>query len=126
MIASVLILDSTTRQAIKRVSIDTEIPETLNLLSGEILSPRHDGDIGWTLTDQNEWIDPDPGTKWTPEQKIRNKRDYYLKSSDKYALPDYNISPEKKNQWSEYRQQLRDITKQAGFPNSVVWPDKPE
>jgi hypothetical protein len=28
--------------------------------------------------------------------------------------------------WTQYRRDLLDITEQAGFPNEVVWPTKPE
>ena len=28
-------------------------------------------------------------------------------------------------QWAVYRQSLRDITTQQGFPDSIVWPEKP-
>jgi len=28
--------------------------------------------------------------------------------------------------WLNYRQALRDITAQAGFPNNITWPTKPE
>ncbi|MGA0926878.1 MAG: phage tail assembly chaperone [Burkholderiaceae bacterium] len=28
--------------------------------------------------------------------------------------------------WASYRQALRDITGQAGFPYAVTWPTKPE
>ena len=28
--------------------------------------------------------------------------------------------------WVDYRQALRDVTSQAGFPDSVTWPTKPE
>lgn len=28
-------------------------------------------------------------------------------------------------EWAEYRQALRDITTQDGFPYNVIWPDKP-
>lgn len=28
--------------------------------------------------------------------------------------------------WQEYRQQLRDITSQSGYPFNVVWPTQPE
>jgi len=28
--------------------------------------------------------------------------------------------------WAAYRQQLRDITAQAGFPWTVQWPTQPE
>jgi hypothetical protein len=29
------------------------------------------------------------------------------------------------NQWQAYRQQLRDITAQSGYPTNVVWPTQP-
>jgi len=35
---------------------------------------------------------------------------------------DYTMTPE----WATYRQALRDITAQEGFPYEVVWPPKPE
>lgn len=35
------------------------------------------------------------------------------------------LSDIKNSKWSEYRQQLRDITKQEGFPYNVEWPEKP-
>jgi hypothetical protein len=28
--------------------------------------------------------------------------------------------------WTQYRRDLLDLTAQAGFPNEVVWPTKPE
>jgi len=125
MIESVLILDATTKVVINRVSRDPDRPETFNLPSGQILSPRHDGDIGWTLTEAGEWIDPKAPVRWTREQGIRNRRDYYLKSSDYIMTTDFPISQEVLAQWKEYRQSLRDITNQPGFPNEVVWPTKP-
>jgi hypothetical protein len=51
---------------------------------------------------------------------VRSERDYLLTSSDVYALAD-RITPE----WTAYRKALRDVTDQAGFPYSVVWPTKP-
>ena len=30
------------------------------------------------------------------------------------------------NAWQAYRQALRDLTKQEGYPQNVVWPTKPE
>lgn len=30
------------------------------------------------------------------------------------------------NAWQEYRQALRDITDQPGFPENVVWPEPPQ
>jgi hypothetical protein len=51
----------------------------------------------------------------------RNKRDRLLSDTDWMALSDNTMTPE----WATYRQALRDITTQEGFPYSVNWPTKP-
>lgn len=126
MIYSACILNSNTRVVINRVSIDTDKPHEINLPEGTELAPRHDGNIGWTLLENGEWYDPAPQERITKAQGIRNRRDYKLKSSDKYVIPDFPISSEKKAQWLQYRQDLRNITLQPGFPDNVVWPVKPD
>jgi hypothetical protein len=37
-----------------------------------------------------------------------------------------DLSADKQAEWAAYRRALLDITAQAGFPHSVVWPTKPE
>lgn len=54
---------------------------------------------------------------------VRIKRDILLNSSDWTQLED--IPRKIKNPYKEYRQKLRDIPQQAGFPSDVKWPDKP-
>jgi len=53
---------------------------------------------------------------------VRNQRDRLLAETDWMALSDVTMS----NAWTAYRQALRDIPAQAGFPFSVTWPTKPE
>lgn len=57
----------------------------------------------------------------------RQDRDFRLITSDwtQIQLPDVSLTPDQIAQWKEYRQQLRDITLQPGFPNNIVWPEKP-
>lgn len=50
----------------------------------------------------------------------RAKRDALIKETDFYVLPDYPNAPEG---IAEYRQALRDITEQQGFPHSIQWPE---
>lgn len=65
----------------------------------------------------------DPATiPMTPEQ-ARAKRESLLIESDWTQMPD---APVDKAAWATYRQALRDITQQSGFPHDVVWPTKPE
>lgn len=57
------------------------------------------------------------------ENAVRLKRARLLTASDWTQLPDVPL--ETKAAWATYRQWLRDITDQAGFPFDVVWPVAP-
>lgn len=58
-------------------------------------------------------------------EQIRLKRNALLLETDKYALADYP-NGEIKEKYKIYRQALRDLTKQDGFPNNIVFPEVPE
>lgn len=53
---------------------------------------------------------------------IRLDRDKRIAATDFYLLPDAPPQPEG---LLSYRQALRDITEQEGFPENVVWPASP-
>ena len=55
-------------------------------------------------------------------ENIRNRRNNLIKESDWRAVSDRELEPE----WKEYRQALRDISKQEGFPHDVKWPVDPD
>lgn len=57
--------------------------------------------------------------------EIRNTRKFKLYESDWTQLPDVILSTEKKVEWNIYRQSLRDISNQQGFPWEIVWPQTP-
>jgi hypothetical protein len=52
----------------------------------------------------------------------RKRRNKLLSSSDWTQVAD---APVDKAAWATYRQELRDISAQAGFPATVVWPTQP-
>lgn len=54
--------------------------------------------------------------------RVRTQRNLLIAACDWTQLPD---SPVDKAAWAAYRQALRDITTQSGFPFSVVWPQEP-
>jgi len=60
-------------------------------------------------------LDPDA------EMVALSKRNRLLSDTDWMALSDNAMTPE----WASYRQALRDITGQADFPYSMIWPTKP-
>jgi hypothetical protein len=66
------------------------------------------------------------GTWGYSSDAIRGERDRLLSACDFTQLPDAPLSAAQKAEWSDYRQALRDIPLQDGFPNSVVWPIAPE
>jgi hypothetical protein len=53
---------------------------------------------------------------------VRANRNEMLKNSDWAMVSD---APTDKEAWAAYRQELRDVTKQEGFPTNVVWPTPP-
>ena len=73
----------------------------------------------------------DPITKqWVINQslainKVLSKRKDLLIASDWTQLPNGPLTTEKQTAWATYRQELRDITTQAGYPLNVVWPIQP-
>ena len=64
----------------------------------------------------------------TPEEiaaQARAERDGLLAATDVFMVPDYPISDEKREAFRLYRQALREVPEQPGFPEDIVWPEKP-
>ena len=55
-------------------------------------------------------------------EDARLKRNRLLAETDVWGLSDYPTTAEQ----AAYRQALRDITDQSGFPENITWPTKPE
>lgn len=55
----------------------------------------------------------------------RQKRDRLIATTDYLVTPDYPISDDRLAKVKIYRQALRDIPEQAGFPRTITWPEKP-
>ena len=53
---------------------------------------------------------------------VRRERNFFLAASDWTQLAD---APVDSASWAIYRQSLRDVTTQQGFPWEVVWPEVP-
>jgi hypothetical protein len=56
------------------------------------------------------------------EATERATRDDLLKATDHYGLSDVPMT----DAMTAYRQALRDVPQQAGFPQTITWPTKPE
>jgi hypothetical protein len=55
----------------------------------------------------------------------RSWRDFLLAESDWRIIKDLEITGSINQEWARYRQALRDIPSQSGFPLNVIWPEKP-
>lgn len=62
------------------------------------------------------------GRKKSEEGQCRTRRNELLEKSDWTQLSDASVD---KEAWASYRQKLRDITLQEGFPSSIEWPVAP-
>jgi len=71
---------------------------------------------------QNMWVDA--RTSQQVGNLIKKQRLELLQNSDWTQLSDVQLST--KQEWANYRQQLRDITTQSGYPFNVVWPTPPQ
>jgi len=61
--------------------------------------------------------------------EVRADRDGRLTEVDAIAgnaLRWADLTSAKQAEWSTYRQALLDVPQQAGFPNSITWPTKPQ
>ena len=55
------------------------------------------------------------------ESSVRELRDALLAETDWWSASDLTMTAAQ----TAYRQALRDVPDQAGFPNTITWPTKP-
>lgn len=60
------------------------------------------------------------------EAEVRAQRDALIAKTDYLLAPDYPISDADLAKIKSYRQALRDVPGQEGFPENIVWPEEPE
>lgn len=68
--------------------------------------------------------------QWVEDERmailnVSQKRQKLLSSTDWTQLPNNPLTVEKQTAWATYRQALRDVTDQAGYPLNVEWPTQP-
>lgn len=90
----------------------------------EVSPVRSEGGIwrqAWQMVEMNDEEKADADAQQTVA--VRNQRNYLLSASDWTQIAD---APVDATAWAAYRQALRDVPAQAGFPYNVTWPTKPE
>ena len=84
-----------------------------------------EGNVPFTAEEEKEW-DADAaewvaGANNRKAADVRTERAGLLSETDWMGCSDVTITDE----WETYRQALRDITDQPGFPDDVTFPEKP-
>jgi hypothetical protein len=59
-------------------------------------------------------------------RNIRKERNKLLKDSDYIMVSDAPVDETQKQEWTTYRQALRDIPQDYDSPDEVVYPTKPK
>lgn len=102
------------------VVVNTIIVDSLDVIPG-LVDAEGGGSIGDHVID---------GKFVTPERpvadiaaEVRAERDSKLATTDWSQAAD--VPQATKDKWAPYRQALRDVPQQAGFPFNVVWPQTP-
>lgn len=87
------------------------------------IPPRPSGLLRPRLTADLEWVEG--ATDEDRAREVRVLRNTLLGQSDWTQLPDSPLPADKRGAWATYRQALRTIPDQDGFPLSVQWPTPP-
>ena len=108
----------------KVVNIAVATPEFADS-QGWVICPDGVG-VGWSFDGSGEPLPPPPDTEGEAA-RVRAQRNTLLVESDVMVLPDRwaAMTPEQQQVWATYRQALRDISDQAGFPWTIDWPVQP-
>ena len=110
------------------------------MLLAQALSNLRPGAL-WAITDDKlEWLDTEQ-TQPTdaeieaeverliaeqPAKEARAERDRLLTESDWVTIRATDTGDPVPTEWQTYRQALRDIPEQTGFPEEIEWPQEPQ
>lgn len=127
------VLDSTVLNSFGMYEVVTDSKPTYNLVT-QVINKKSTPELvsevwtlKWEIKDKpQEEIDE---IKAREQEDIRFERTSILMNCDWTIVADAPLSTDMVAKWKTYRQELRDITKQASFNNdqpSVTWPNQPK
>lgn len=88
--------------------------------------PRYRWDGTQAVERTEEELEADRKIAMQPtEAEVRAQRDKLLAETDWTQVADAPIASATRSAMRVYRQLLRDVTEQEGFPTQVVWPEMP-
>lgn len=101
----------------------------LNVPNPEYVEPNvfsYTSENGWTVVDEDAYNNLYIQSRMKKADEVRAKRDALLQECDWTQLSDVPLDPTLKQEWIDYRADLRNVTSQDGFPFNVTFPIKPE
>ena len=107
------------------VSTEEEFTQQVEFVSGkdENHNAIYERDVTkWPVTWAQVSAAIDTVTAQEPMVILREQRDILLAETDWWGASDKTMTDAQ----TAYRQALRDITGQDGFPDNITWPTKPE
>lgn len=112
-----------------RTNSSTFTPEELAATgyTGPYTLPEHDAKTETFDWNGNEFVVRPYNTQELDEQwsVIRRQRDQLLKDSDWTQIEDYDRIITNKEEWAQYRQELRDLPQTQTNPFDIIFPSQP-
>lgn len=105
--------------------VDGSYDATLNyIIDGNVIEkPKRPSEHHEFNYETKQWFD------WrTTEMQLefaRQERNRLLIDSDWTQMPDSPLDAAQRALWAAYRQALRDVPSQPGFPANIIWPIQP-
>ena len=90
----------------------------MNKLVNGVVVPMTTEELAERIAEEASWTE---GADDRAAVEVRKERDGLIAATDYYALTDVTMN----SAVTTYRQALRDISSQAGFPNTITWPTAP-
>lgn len=115
---------------------NSEIPEGANVYYGQvnIATQYHDVQqnipVNIPAMPQGFWLFNYDTKQWVQDASqatlnVLYKREELLYKSDWTQIPNGPLTLAQQEAWATYRQELRDIPAQSGYPFNVIWPTPP-
>jgi len=122
LIENTILLDSDTIDTL--VNFPPENYDIVVIPTGGIAGAWSMCGIGWSYIN-GQFVEPPEPVQPLKElaAAARSKRDSLLAQTDWTQAAD--VPQATKDLWAPYRQALRDVPQQSGFPTEIVWPVKP-
>lgn len=118
--AEALLGDEKTVRELSKAEIKKVFGTSAHLASFENTEILDDGSVKFTLPPKKELFN-----QWV-NNIVRTERDYLLGKCDKYMIPDFPITDEKREEWRLYRKELRELpSKLTKIVKKIPWPVPP-